>query len=186
LGCLAHPFIFRGEYINQLIEVGKQQRPEINWSELDIDLGSVGESVNEDSSPSEENLEELFPKNKFFDKGKSSYQVSQLEEEVAKVLQARGYSIERQVGPPNAAIPIAVIDEKEKNALLGIEFDGPSYYRARSARDRDRLRRQELEKLSWNIHRIWIIDWYYNKEREVERLIKIINSIQLQRKALQS
>jgi hypothetical protein len=68
------------------------------------------------------------------------------------------------------------MDEKRKSALLGIEFDGPSYFQSRSARDRDRLRQQELERLKWNIHRIWIIDWYYHKEREIKRLIDAINS----------
>lgn len=177
----------RRKSINQLIQVGKQHRPDITeWGELDIDHRSLGETTNEDSTLQMEKLDNPFPsiKDSFLDKGKSSYssfQILQIEEEVAEVLQARGYCIERQVGPPNAAIPIAVIDEKEKVALLGIEFDGPSYYQARSARDRDRLRQQELRKLKWNIHRIWIIDWYYNKERELERLIKTIKDIQLQR-----
>ena len=121
-------------------------------------------------------------KDSFYDIDKSSTPGSQLEEEVAEALQALGYDIDRQVGPPNAAIPIAVIDKEEQTALVGIEFDGPNYYQARSARDRDRLRRQELEKLQWKIHRIWIIDWYYNKEREMNRLIQAINEAQQQRK----
>jgi hypothetical protein len=102
---------------------------------------------------------------------------SQFEKEVSESLEAYGYCVEKHVGPPNAAIPLAVMDEDRQTALLGIEFDGPNYYQARSARDRDRLRRQELEKLQWNIHRMWIIDWYYNKERELDRLINLIEEI---------
>ena len=48
--------------------------------------------------------------------------------------------------------------------LLGIEFDGPAYAQAATARDRDRLRREVLGRLGWNLHRIWAADWLYRRE----------------------
>jgi len=45
---------------------------------------------------------------------------------------------------------------------------------ARSARDRDRLRKQVLENMGWQIFRIWSTDWFRNPKQELERLIKAI------------
>ncbi len=39
-----------------------------------------------------------------------------------------------------------------------------------TARDRDRIRQQILEKLGWKIHRIWSPDWVTRNDTEVNRL----------------
>lgn len=170
----------RRENVNHLIQVGQELRPDIDWSEIDNRVqDELSDADNQEVSihmlPT---LEDSFQKYQ-----EDSFYISQLEKEVVETLEAHGYCVKRHIGPPNAAIPIAVIDEDQQTALLGIEFDGPNYHQARSARDRDRLRRQKLEKLQWNIYRIWIIDWYYNKEREIERLISTITQIQQQRES---
>lgn len=168
-------YFYRRENINRLIQIGKQQRSDIDWDELYHER-SVEVSIIE--NPSKDKIDSQFPprlEGRLFSNQTHSYKISQIEKEVEAALEANGYCIKRYVGPPNAAIPIAVMDKKQQIALLGIEFDGPNYYQARSARDRDRLRRQELEKLQWKVHRIWIIDWYYNKQREINRLLKAIN-----------
>lgn len=58
--------------------------------------------------------------------------------------------------------------------ILGVECDGASYHSAKSARDRDRLRQEVLERLGWHFHRIWSTDWFNNPRREVERLRDVI------------
>jgi hypothetical protein len=55
--------------------------------------------------------------------------------------------------------------------VLAIECDGASYHSAPSARDRDRLRQEQLERLGWRFHRIWSQDWFTHKDREVERAL---------------
>jgi ribosomal protein S8 len=158
--------------------VGKQQCPHIAWDELN-QKPETTEPQNENNSNNKEGIQAISKIDDDFNKKQNySLQFSQLEKEVAEVLENQGYVIESHYGPQNASIPIAVMDKEQQTALLGIEFDGPDYYQSRSARDRDRLRRQELEKLQWKIHRIWIIDWYYNKEREINRLIQVLNDIQ--------
>lgn len=172
-------YFHRRENINQIIQIGEQLRPEIDWSELDCEMVTEAPDEIDDLNEGNSVQPNLILEDRFHTHQKHPHQISQLEKEVAEILEAHGYCIEKHVGPPNAAIPIAVMDEKQQTALLGIEFDGPNYYQSRSARDRDRLRRQELEKLQWKIHRIWIIDWYYNKEREINRLIQAISDTQL-------
>jgi hypothetical protein len=55
--------------------------------------------------------------------------------------------------------------------VLAIECDGASYHSAPTARDRDRLRQQQLEALGWRFHRIWSTDWFLRREDEVKRAL---------------
>ena len=100
---------------------------------------------------------------------------SSFEEAVASRLRELDYCIEHQVGTGGFYIDLAIIDEESPGRyLLGIECDGATYNSAKSARDRDRLRQEVLERLGWRIHRIWSTDWFRNPQREVERLINSI------------
>ncbi len=44
--------------------------------------------------------------------------------------------------------------------VLAIEADGATYHSSTTARDRDRLRQEQLERLGWTFHRIWSTDWF--------------------------
>jgi REase_MTES_1575 len=55
--------------------------------------------------------------------------------------------------------------------VLAIEADGANYHAARSARDRDRLREEHLEKLGWRFHRIWSTDWFRDPQSEVDKVV---------------
>lgn len=48
--------------------------------------------------------------------------------------------------------------------VLAIEADGASYHSSSTARDRDRLRQDQLERLGWTFHRIWSTDWFSDAE----------------------
>ena len=51
---------------------------------------------------------------------------------------------------------------------MALEADGASYHSSDTARDRDRIRQNHLERLGWKFHRIWSTDWFLNKEQELE------------------
>jgi very-short-patch-repair endonuclease len=55
--------------------------------------------------------------------------------------------------------------------VLAIECDGVSYHSSATARDRDRLRQEHLERLGWRFHRIWSQDWFYRREAEIARAL---------------
>jgi hypothetical protein len=55
--------------------------------------------------------------------------------------------------------------------VLAIECDGASYHSLPTARDRDRLRQQQLEALGWRFHRIWSTDWFMRREKEIQRAV---------------
>jgi superfamily I DNA and/or RNA helicase/very-short-patch-repair endonuclease len=96
---------------------------------------------------------------------------SEFEELVRDRLQDKGFNVVSQVGVAGYFIDLAVKHPKRSGFVLGIECDGASYHSTRSARDRDRLRQQVLERLQWNIYRIWSTDWFQNPAQELRRLL---------------
>ncbi|MGX4712289.1 AAA domain-containing protein [Rhodococcus ruber] len=55
--------------------------------------------------------------------------------------------------------------------VLAIEADGASYHSSHTARDRDRLRQEHLERLGWRFHRIWSTDWFRDPHAEVAKAL---------------
>jgi very-short-patch-repair endonuclease len=99
------------------------------------------------------------------------------EEQVASALHERGYQVHRDVGISGLFIDIAVADPDHPDRyILAIECDGPSYQKARSARDRDRLRRSVLESQGWFVHRIWSGDWFNRPQEQLERVVAAIEA----------
>lgn len=86
--------------------------------------------------------------------GTSVYE-SPFEEEVASQLRARGWSVDTQVGVSRYRIDLAVRDpEAEGRYLAAVECDGATYHSAQSARDRDIVRQDVLERLQWKVSRL--------------------------------
>jgi len=102
---------------------------------------------------------------------------SVFEEQIIKAMEARGHQVHAQVGCSGYRIDIAVVDPQHPGKyLLGIECDGATYHRAKTARDRDKLREAVLRQLGWEIHRVWSTDWWENPVREIERIEQAIQT----------
>ena len=54
--------------------------------------------------------------------------------------------------------------------ILAVEADGASYRDSGSVRDRDRLRKEHLERLGWRVHRLWSTSWFTDPEAELAKL----------------
>ena len=103
---------------------------------------------------------------------------SPFEQDVFDALVDRGWEVHKQVGCAGYRIDLAVVDpESPGRYLLGIECDGANYHRARTARDRDKLRAGVLRDLGWKLHRIWSSDWWTDPKREMERLVGAIERV---------
>ncbi len=103
---------------------------------------------------------------------------SDFEVAVIQRLNAAGFECEPQVGVAGFYIDIAVKDPGQPGRyLMGIECDGATYHSAKSARDRDRLRQEVLERLGWRIRRIWSTDWFSNPAAELDPVIRELNSL---------
>ena len=101
---------------------------------------------------------------------------SPFEEAVGRALVQRGYRIERQVGCAKYFIDLAVCSETGTGFDLAIECDGATYHRSPSARDRDRLRQEILERMGWRgrIHRVWSTAWIRNPRAELDAIEQAI------------
>lgn len=100
-----------------------------------------------------------------------------LEEQIAAALLARGCQVHRNVGIAGLFVDIAVLDpDRAGHYILGIETDGPSYRKGRSARDRDRLRRTVLEDHGWSMHRVWSADWFQRPNEQLDLIVAAIKA----------
>lgn len=83
-------------------------------------------------------------------------------------LQAAGLQLDSQVGVGSYRIDFAVRHPtKPGRHVLAIETDGAAYHSGHTARERDRLRQQLLERRGWVFHRIWSTDWFNDADAEV-------------------
>jgi very-short-patch-repair endonuclease len=84
-------------------------------------------------------------------------------------LTAAGLHLDAQVGVGSYRIDFAARHPtKPGRHVLAIEADGASYHSGHTARERDRLRQQLLERRGWIFHRIWSTDWFNNADHEIE------------------
>lgn len=95
---------------------------------------------------------------------------------IGEFLESEGYKIRYSVGNSlKYTVDIAVCDpDDESHYIAGIECDGYVYGRARTARDRDRLKRQVLRRMGWNMYRVWSTDWIIDSETEKNELVKFL------------
>jgi very-short-patch-repair endonuclease len=95
------------------------------------------------------------------------------EAEVFDCLSVKGLRLIPQLGASRFRIDmVAEHPTKPGRYVLAIECDGATYHSSYTARDRDRLRQQQLEGLGWRFHRIWSTDWFMRKEDEIQRTLK--------------
>ena len=105
---------------------------------------------------------------------------SPLEASIASAIRALGYDVHPQVGCSGYRIDLGVADPAQPGRfILGVECDGAMYHSAWSARDRDRLRQEQLERLGWKLHRVWGPDWVSRRDTELNRLSDAIQRARL-------
>jgi len=85
---------------------------------------------------------------------------------------AAGCACLASVGSSRYRIDLVTMHPDKPGYVLAIECDGASYHAAPTARDRDRLRQQQLEALGWRFCRIWSTDWFLRREEEVQRVLR--------------
>jgi very-short-patch-repair endonuclease len=93
-------------------------------------------------------------------------------------LTGRGYEVMPQYGVAGYLIDLAIRHpDRPGTFLMGVECDGATYHSSKSARERDRLRQEILERLGWRLHRVWSTDWLRNPEREFELLLEKMDAL---------
>jgi very-short-patch-repair endonuclease len=94
------------------------------------------------------------------------------EVDVRDTLLRRGLKLTAQYGTSGYWIDFAVQHPTQPGRyVLAIECDGATYHSSQSARDRDRLRQEQLERQGWRFHRIWSADWFHDGDACTEKAI---------------
>lgn len=94
---------------------------------------------------------------------------------IANELRAAGFECRDNVGVSGFKIDAAVCDPRNKKKfLLAILCDADC---SASAKDRNILQVQTLKRLSWNVCRIWTLNFFNNPKREVKRVKDILERI---------
>jgi hypothetical protein len=102
--------------------------------------------------------------------------LNSFEAEIFDCLSVKGLKLIPQMGASRFRIDmVAEHPTKPGRYVLAIECDGATYHSSYTARDRDRLRQQQLENLGWRFHRIWSTDWFMRKEDEIQRALRAFN-----------
>jgi very-short-patch-repair endonuclease len=103
------------------------------------------------------------------------------------LLDQHGYKTAPQVGVAGFFLDIGVYNPyREGEFICGVECDGATYHSAKSIKDRDILRQQILISKGWDIYRIWSTDWFKNREREKDRLLKHLEQLAEQFRVMKS
>jgi hypothetical protein len=99
-----------------------------------------------------------------------------LHKSVAGALDKAGFESFELLGTSADRIDLAVADPDTGVPAIAIEFDGPSYARRPSVRDRDRLRPEQLERLGWRHILAWSQDWYRDPGEAARDLVERIRA----------
>ena len=101
--------------------------------------------------------------------------LNQLENEIKDELVKLGYSVETNLGNTDYKISLAIYDKELDRYLLGLECDYMAYKSSDSILERDVYRNKFLESRGWTIMRIWSRDWWMNKDKVINNIVKAIN-----------
>ena len=100
----------------------------------------------------------------------SNTPLNAFELDVMNRLKDRGIPVIPQYGVAGYRIDFACQHPDYPGAMvLAIEADGAGYHSGYTARERDRLRQENLEDKGWRFHRIWSTAWFRNRGSEVEK-----------------
>ncbi len=97
---------------------------------------------------------------------------------VCSALTEHGYAYQTMVGHSDFHIDIAVENPYEPSQyLLGILLDGENYRQTQNTRDREIAQIGVLKNLGWHLRRIWTVDWWDNREKEIRGLIAELDAL---------
>jgi very-short-patch-repair endonuclease len=91
--------------------------------------------------------------------------------DVAARLAELGITVVPQYGVGGYRVDFAAAHPDDPSQMiLAIEADGAGYRDSGSVRDRDRLRKEHLERLGWHVHRLWSTAWFIDPAGELAKL----------------
>lgn len=97
---------------------------------------------------------------------------------ICKQLEKHGYTTDTCIGNSEFKVDLGVVDPRDTSRyLMGILLDGPVYAECRTTRDRELSQTSVLRGLGWNIIRMWSMDWWENKEVELDKILDMLDKL---------
>ena len=97
-------------------------------------------------------------------------------EHICQAIMEGGYKYQKAVGHSKFKVDIAVVNPyNPEEYLLGIMLDGESYRQSSNTKDREVAQVSVLNGLGWELHRIWTMDWWDNREKEISKLMQLLD-----------
>lgn len=97
---------------------------------------------------------------------------------ICRSLQDAGYECKAMVGHSSYRVDVGVVNPEHPDSyLVGVLLDGPAYGASKTARDRELAQPAVLTDLGWELHRIWTMDWWDNRSRELKQLLAHIEQV---------
>ncbi len=94
-----------------------------------------------------------------------------IEDIIAHKIEEMGYKTNVDIGSSGYRMDIGIINpDNEDEYVLGIMIDGKNKQSPSTARDRNIVQNSVLESLGWNLHHLWIMDWWYDSEKELSKI----------------
>lgn len=95
--------------------------------------------------------------------------------QLCRTLAENGYAYQKAVGHSGFKVDLAVMNPyNPQEYLLGILLDGESYRQSANTRDREVAQIGVLKDLGWELYRIWAMDWWDNRGKEISRLMGVL------------
>ena len=90
---------------------------------------------------------------------------------IARRIGEMGYKTNVDIGSSGYRMDIGIINpENEDEYVLGIMIDGKNRQSPSTARDRNIVQNSVLRSLGWNVHHLWIMDWWYDADKELSKI----------------
>lgn len=97
---------------------------------------------------------------------------------ICNTIKEHGFQCVPMVGHSDFHVDIAVVDPYDSTKyLMGILLDGDGYRQTKNTRDREVAQIGVLKNLGWVLHRVWTIDWWDNRNKELKKLITAIEAL---------
>ena len=100
--------------------------------------------------------------------------LNKLSNEVKQELEKLGFTVETNLGHAEYKLSLGVYDKTLDRYLLGIEFDDTAFNSSTSLLERDVYRFEFMQSRGWNIMRLWSRDWWHNKQKVLQKIVKAI------------
>lgn len=86
------------------------------------------------------------------------------------------YDIRRGVEIGSFIINLAIYDKKTNKYMIGIECSESKNDLNEKEISDDIYRQYYLEIRGWNIYKVWVTDWFRNKEEQIRNIVKKIGA----------